>query len=657
VTPPSVTLLGTLKAVLQGDLETAVVDPDAQATIFIDLRSDGTLAFACAAEAAWAADISMAHIHRGLAGADGPVEVDLLANGATFSPGTFVAEDTFPIDPALAAEIAATPGAFYANVHTGAAPAGLVRQQLAALTPLEVHTTLHGDEESVVVDPSARGAATLRVAANKEVSYRIALRSPAVADVTAAHIHSGPGGVSGPVFVDLDIASATLDPASGLLQGTGTPTLAELARICNAPGAFYVNVHTAAAPAGVARGQLTDAPIRFWAPLTADAEVTPPSISSARGGATVEFTTFSEGRVHMAVPPTESITSITMAHIHSGPAGTDGPVEIDLMAGGDFVRNALSFSAEGSVACSQDLFTRILSDPGGFYFNFHTAADPGGAVRAQLGTDPVTFFAVLAGAEETVVEDPAAGGNAIVIVKDVFECSFAINMIQPSAASLIGSHVHDGAQGTNGPVLIDLLGGSNVDVSGNSITGDTLFTGRTFARLLAVPERFYVNVHTAAAPAGIARGQMQRLTEDTPPAGLTYTSPVTYTEGVAIDNNIPSSIGGAVTSYGVVPALPTGLALDPVTGVIGGTPSAPAAAADYDVTASNASGSTLGTVNITIDAALPTNLQYASPVSYSVGTAIATNSPSNAGGGITSYAVAPALPAGLSLNTTTGDIT
>lgn len=67
-------------------------------------------------------------------------------------------------------------------------------------------------------------------------------------------------------------------------------------------------------------------------------------------------------------------------------------------------------------------------------------------------------------------------------------------------------------------------------------------------------------------------------------------------------------------------------------------------------------GSDNGT-NITINVP-PTSLNYTSnTVSYCVGTAISTNSPTFTGTAATGYSVSPSLPADLSLNATTGDIT
>ena len=54
----------------------------------------------------------------------------------------------------------------------------------------------------------------------------------------------------------------------------------------------------------------------------------------------------------------------------------------------------------------------------------------------------------------------------------------------------------------------------------------------------------------------------------------------------------------------------------------------------------------------------PSALSYTTATAdYTVGTAITPNSPTSTGGAVTSYSVSPALPAGLSLSTSTGIIT
>ena len=104
----------------------------------------------------------------------------------------------------------------------------------------------------------------------------------------------------------------------------------------------------------------------------------------------------------------------------------------------------------------------------------------------------------------------------------------------------------------------------------------------------------------AADPAAPAQDQGQ------PPLRLVYASdPVVYARGVAIPPNTPYGTGGLITSYRVSPALPQGLSLDPATGVISGTPTRVAAAASYEVTASNSLGSTSVTLGITVNDQAP----------------------------------------------------
>ncbi|MDH5676363.1 MAG: putative Ig domain-containing protein [Myxococcales bacterium] len=86
-----------------------------------------------------------------------------------------------------------------------------------------------------------------------------------------------------------------------------------------------------------------------------------------------------------------------------------------------------------------------------------------------------------------------------------------------------------------------------------------------------------------------------------PPSNLSYaTNPVSYTVGIAIADNLPSSDGGPATSYAVDPALPDGLSLDTGTGVISGTPTTAAATADHVITATNAAGSTNVTLSLEV---------------------------------------------------------
>ncbi len=143
-----------------------------------------------------------------------------------------------------------------------------------------------------------------------------------------------------------------------------------------------------------------------------------------------------------------------------------------------------------------------------------------------------------------------------------------------------------------------------------------------------------------------------------PPRALTYaTNPAVYTKDGVITANAPSHGGGAVTGYAVSPALPSGLALDPVTGILSGLPTAITPTATYTVTATNGDGSTTAALSVTVNDLPPTNLHYVSPtVSYTVGTTIAANFMVHEGGTVSGYGISPALPAGLVFNTSSAAI-
>ncbi|MGJ7507560.1 kelch repeat-containing protein [Variovorax sp. GT1P44] len=146
-----------------------------------------------------------------------------------------------------------------------------------------------------------------------------------------------------------------------------------------------------------------------------------------------------------------------------------------------------------------------------------------------------------------------------------------------------------------------------------------------------------------------------------PPANLGFENQdAVYTVGQPIPPNAPTLDGGDVTGFAVQPALPDGLAIDPASGVISGTPLSAAAPANYTVTARNGAGSTRAVLRIEIrnpPVAPPASLSYQKPTAlYADGRPITPNHPRSTGGAISVFAVAPPLPQGLSIDTVSGVI-
>jgi hypothetical protein len=134
-------------------------------------------------------------------------------------------------------------------------------------------------------------------------------------------------------------------------------------------------------------------------------------------------------------------------------------------------------------------------------------------------------------------------------------------------------------------------------------------------------------------------------------------SPFTFTATIDAGSNAPTSTGGAIDSYAISPALPAGLSFDTTTGIISGTPTAETATTSFTVTATGPGGEGQTTISITVIVLNPPVISYDdSPFLWFVGVAVSAL-PTNTGGTITSYSLfSGSLPAGLALNTVTGEI-
>jgi hypothetical protein len=78
-------------------------------------------------------------------------------------------------------------------------------------------------------------------------------------------------------------------------------------------------------------------------------------------------------------------TSIVAAHIHPGVAGVAGsPLLSTALVAGELVLATGSGSFTRTINAPSDVAQQIINNPSAFYFNIHTAANPGGVARGQL---------------------------------------------------------------------------------------------------------------------------------------------------------------------------------------------------------------------------------------------------------------------------------
>ncbi len=135
------------------------------------------------------------------------------------------------------------------------------------------------------------------------------------------------------------------------------------------------------------------------------------------------------------------------------------------------------------------------------------------------------------------------------------------------------------------------------------------------------------------------------------------------TAGIAIADITMTNSGGAVPvtgGYGITPPIANGLSFNPNTGTIFGTPTAVADAVTYTISATNATGSAMATVVITVNAlAAPSITLSTDMLIATAGTAIADITITNNGGAIPAtdgYSITPPIANGLSFSTSTGTI-
>ncbi len=453
-----------------------------------------------------------AHIHRAIRGSDGPVVATLEIPSIGFAAGclddTDVAGST--VDE-LSAAIQADPFAYYVNVHNATYPGGAVRGQLT-LPASEIWLTGSAEIDSTTAMPVASPAPGSGFFSYDVVGGAVCYHLTAEgldSTATAAHIHEAAVDGNGPVVLDLHLPespggtvnhSACVEPA----PGASTTLLQDLT---SRPVDFYVNLHTKDTPSGALRGQL-GSDMRLV--VNGDAE-TDGAGTYGQGDTdaygTVEFllgedTSGPAGMKTLCYRwDLNNLDDATFgaAHIHAGRVDENGPVVVGLGLPGEGASTTRHFGCVGAV---ESAVMAAVADPEGHYFNGHTATYGGGAVRGQLVPD---WKATLRGDNE--VPDPgnvAAQGSAWIYVgaDDMTVCSSTI--VRGLGSDVTGAHIHTGAAGSNGGVLVALEAPVGEPFEFGCFTGD----GSEVAAIAGDPSGHYVNVHTSDFAGGALRGQL-----------------------------------------------------------------------------------------------------------------------------------------------------
>jgi hypothetical protein len=137
--------------------------------------------------------------------------------------------------------------------------------------------------------------------------------------------------------------------------------------------------------------------VKFTAALSPANEV--PPITNADAGASGAMTlnmnltkdsagtiTAATGDFTMDLKGFPSGTTLTGAHIHKAPAGTNAGVLVNLALGaGEIVLvNGAQVVSKNAIAITAADAQDIINNPSQYYFNVHTTINTGGAIRNQL---------------------------------------------------------------------------------------------------------------------------------------------------------------------------------------------------------------------------------------------------------------------------------
>jgi hypothetical protein len=302
-----------------------------------------------------------AHVHLGAGGEAGPILLPLEPFSSDMSGTISLAPlgGGGPSAQELVDDL--EKGLLYVNVHSSANPGGEIRGQILSPGATLYVATLTGAQETPPEKSAGSGHAVVILNSTlTAIQYHL----ETTLTPTNAHIHRGIGTIAGPVVFPLT-------PIAAMIDGTVTITDADAADL--ADGRFYVNVHTAASPMGEIRGQLLRPGQVLYTAMMSPLNEMPAVMGSAASGGG-QFILDTDGTTLQYEVVLNGIIP-TLAHIHSGAVGVNGPVVYPLTLAPPGALGKLIIGAADVTALNGS----------GYYCNAHTAANPTGEIRGQLG--------------------------------------------------------------------------------------------------------------------------------------------------------------------------------------------------------------------------------------------------------------------------------
>ncbi len=121
----------------------------------------------------------------------------------------------------------------------------------------------------------------------------------------------------------------------------------------------------------------------------------------------------------------------------------------------------------------------------------------------------VGLTATMSGSTEVPPGDPDGTGTALIRL-NAAEGLVCFELHASNVDPLVAAHIHKGAAGVAGPVVVTLVPPSpTTGISKGCVQADSTL----IQDIIANPSQYYANVHNAAFAAGAIRGQLSKLTE------------------------------------------------------------------------------------------------------------------------------------------------
>ncbi len=219
-------------------------------------------------------------------------------------------------------------------------------------------------------------------------------------------------------------------------------------------------------------------------------------------------------------------SAVTGSHVHDGAAGSNGGVIISLTNTGG---TDGTFSGMGVLTAAQ--IVDLLNN--GLYVNIHTVNNGPGEIRDQVTlASAISFTGDLVGTNEVPPVTPSGTGSFTGSYDPGTQALSVSGSYTGMTSGVTGSHVHDGAAGSNGGVIISLTntGGTDGTFSGSGLVGNDLTEDQVVDML---QNGLYVNIHTGNNPGGEIRDQVN-LVANPLPVELTGFDALSDADGVTL---------------------------------------------------------------------------------------------------------------------------